>query len=246
MKQVLSRLRLGLLSCGMVSTLAIGACSDRGSDDRGTPETAEARFRELELRLLDAETVRVRGGAGSTGTVASALEGEALLASGNRAHLQFTGEFGSASVALALVSDGQQVWGGNGTESFEIEAPTALNEAILLGFTRMGILHNLALLSGASPPDGTDGSIRDWLTVTNFAWGEPETVDGVPTETLRFDVTVHGRPSAQAVLWLGRESGLPVQREQIVKFPDGEMRAVEVYQTVETDAPFESGKFVVP
>ncbi len=242
------KLCLWLPPLGVATTLAIGACSGAGtgSADRDTAEAAEARFLALEQRLLDAESVRIRGAVGSSGVVVSGLEGEAVLASGNRARLQFSGEFEGSDVVLALVANGQRLWSGNGTDSFETDVPSALNEGILLGFTRMGILHNLALLSGGSPPDGTDGTIRDELTVTNFAWGEPETLDGVPTEPLTFDLSIDGTPFAKVVLWLHQETGLPVQREQIVQFPGGEMWAVEIYQAVEIDAPFESGKFVVP
>ena len=235
------------LSLATVTTL-IAACAETGDPaaDRAAAETAESRFAELEQRLLAAENVLLRGGVGSAGAVISGLEGEIVVASGNRAHIQFAGEFGGTNVTPSLVADGEQMWGGNGTQQFEVTAPPALNDGILLGFTRMGILHNLALLSAATPPDGTDGKIRDWVAVSNFSWGEPETLDGVATETLRFDVTVHGTPAAEVVLWLDQQSGLPVQREQMVRFPDGDMRVVEVYETVELDAPFESEKFVIP
>ena len=242
---------LRLLAIGTLAATAILSCSDSsddGSSDQGprSSSAAEIRFRELEQRLLNAETVLIRGAAGSSGAVVSGLEGETTLASGNRAHLQFSGVFGGADVTPALVADGEQMWGGNGSDQFESEVPAALNDGILLGFTRMGMLHNLALLSSASPPDGTDGTIADWVTVSNFAWGDSETLDGVDTDTLTFDVSVHGTPAASAVLWLDRERGLPVQREQVVHFPDGDMRAVEVYQTVEIDPLVESDKFVVP
>jgi outer membrane lipoprotein-sorting protein len=236
------------LSIGIASTIVLTSCSDatdRGAADR-TSDTAEALFRKLEQRLLSAESVHIRGAAGSAGAVISGLEGEVVLASGNRARIQFSGEFGGMGVTLALVADGEQMWGGNGTDQFEDEAPTSLNEGILLGFTRMGILHNLALLSSVSSPDGTDGTIRDWVTVSNFAWGESGTLDGVAAEALTFDLTVNGTPAAKVVLWLDQENGLPVQREQLVQFPDGEMRAIEVYEAVEIDAPFESEKFVIP
>ena len=236
------------LSIGIASTIVLTSCSDAtdgGAADR-TPDTAEALFRKLEQRLLSAESVHIRGAAGSAGAVISGLEGEVVLASGNRARIQFSGEFGGMGVTLALVADGEQMWGGNGTDQFEDEAPTSLNEGILLGFTRMGILHNLALLSSVSSPDGTDGTIRDWVTVSNFAWGESGMLDGVAAEALTFDLTVNGTPAAKVVLWLDQENGLPVQREQLVQFPDGEMRAIEVYEAVEIDAPFESEKFVIP
>ena len=234
------------LSIGIASTMVVTSCSDAAEDAERAADTAQARFLALEQRLLGAESVHIRGAAGSTGAVISGLEGEAVLASGNRAHLQFSGEFGGAGVTLAFVADGDQMWGGNGTDQFQSEVPSSLNEGVLLGFTRMGILHNLALLSSASPPDGTDGAIRDWVTVSNFGWGESGELDGVAAETVTFDLTVNGTPAAKVILWLEQETGLPVQREQMVQFPDGEMRAVEIYEAVEIDAPFEPEKFVIP
>ncbi len=242
----LTKNTLWFLSIGIASAIVATSCSDATEVAERAAGTAETRFLELEQRLLDAESVHIRGAAGSAGAVISGLEGQAVLASGNRAHLQFSGEFGGTGVTLALVADGEQMWGGNGADQFESEAPPLLNEGILLGFTRMGILHNLALLSSVSPPDGTDGAIRDWVTVSNFAWGESGTLDGVAAEALTFDLTVNGTPSAKVVLWLDQENGLPVQREQLVQFPDGEMRAIEVYEAIEIDAPFESEKFVIP
>ncbi len=241
-------IRSKLLLLSMLGVLPLLSCSDFWPT--GEPEVpAGRRFQQLERRLLQAETIHIEGGAGSTGTVESAFEGKAILAKGNRARIQFTGQFASNNVLVALVSDGTKMWVGNGTDSFEEEAPAALNEGIVVGLTRMGILHNLAVLSGASAPEGTDGDVHTWLTVTNFAWDDEETIDGVITETMTFDVNVNGKPSAKAKLWLNKETGFPVQRQQVVQSPDGlngEMTAVEVYETFLIDVPFEPEEFVIP
>ena len=47
--------------------------------------------------------------------------------------------------------------------------PPALNEAIVIGLTRMGHLHNIAVLTGGLPPDHSDGGAADWVRVANFA-----------------------------------------------------------------------------
>ncbi len=240
---MMRRSRLLLLT--MLGVLPLLSCSDFWP--KAEPEVpAETRFQELERKLLEAETIHIEGGAGSTGTVESAFEGKVILANGNRARIQFTGQFASNHVLVALVSDGTKMWAGNGSDSFEEETPVALNEGIIVGLTRMGILHNLAVLSGASGPEGTDGNVQDWLTVTNFAWGDEETIDGVLAETMTFDISVDGKPSAKARLWLNKETGFPIQRQQVVQFPDGEMTAVEVYEAFEIDAHFESKEFVIP
>ena len=237
--------RPALLFLTIVGVLALLSCSDFWP--KGEPDIpAETRFQELEQRLLQAETIHMEGGAGSTGTVESAFEGKVILASGNRARIQFSGQFASNNVLVALVSDGSKVWAGNGSDSLEEETPAALNEGVIIGMARMGILHNLAVLSGPSIPAGTDGNVQEWLAVTNFAWGDEETIDGVITETMTFEISVGGEPSAKARLWLNKETGFPVQRQQVVQFPEGEMTAVEVYEVFEIDAPFESGEFMVP
>ncbi len=131
--------RSGLLLLTMLGGLPLLSCSDFWPT--AEPEVpAGKRFQELERRLLQAETIHIEGGAGSTGTVESAFEGTVSLASGNRARIQFAGQFASNNVLVALVSDGTKMWAGNGSDSIEEEAPAALNEGIIVGLTRMGIL----------------------------------------------------------------------------------------------------------
>ena len=76
-------IRSKLLLLSMLGVLPLLSCSDFWPT--GEPEVpAGRRFQQLERRLLQAETIHIEGGAGSTGTVESAFEGKAILAKGTR------------------------------------------------------------------------------------------------------------------------------------------------------------------
>jgi hypothetical protein len=123
--------------------------------------------------------------------------------------------------------------GGSIDSQFELIAPPALTEALLIGFTRMGILHNLVRLSFGRPPEKAGGGVRDWIEVDHFRIGESDPIDGQEVVPLQFSLTTAGQSTALATLWVDRESELPVQREQTVKFPNGPMVVTERYSKVE-------------
>lgn len=96
---------------------------------------------------------------------------------------------------------------------------------MLIGLTRMGILHNLARLIAEAAPDHADSGVREWATVDDFA-ADPE-----DPAALSFAITVAGTPAATARLQLDA-AGLPLLRQQTVRFPGGEMRVTERYSAV--------------
>ena len=99
-----------------------------------------------------------------------------------------------------------------------------------MGFTRMGILHNLAMLSAGAPPDRADGGVEDWVTLHDLSAMVPEGPGDVAV-AVGFSITVGGAPAGTASLELDG-GGLPVLRWQTVRFPDGEMRVLERYRSV--------------
>jgi hypothetical protein len=86
----------------------------------------------------------------------------------------------------------------------------------------MGVLHNLARLTEAAPPDHSEGGVREGVTVGGFA---------ADSEGISFDLMVDGEPVGSATLQLD-ENGLPSVRRQSVTFPDGEMVVTETYRSV--------------
>jgi hypothetical protein len=101
-------------------------------------------------------------------------------------------------------------------------------DAVLIGITRMGALHNLARILEKRDPDHGNGDVRTWVEVDQIVWkgDEPR------TQTLEFDIIVSGIPSAEGELTLDTR-GLPLRRDQVVSFDGVAMRVVEHYDRFE-------------
>ncbi len=214
---------LCLLACCL-----IGCAEPKDAAPERLP--ADEAFRSFEEKLTAAETVRVKVDIIAEGAVSATMKGQLTVAGNNKAHLLFNGQFDGEDAKIGLISNGDQMRGGAATGEFRIDAPQALNEGILVGLTRMGILHNLAKLVGESPPVGTDGTVREWVTLSNLEYGETERLGNLKTDSMHFDVTVAGEPAGKGTLWMHPTSGMPVKREQTVIFPEGEMKVVETYR----------------
>ena len=190
----------------------------------------------LEARLAAAERVVFSFSTVSTGAFESAFEGRACL-DRDRLEVAAEGRFGDEPSSPALRQHEGRLDGGNGQRRFELTAPAATREALLVGWVRMGILHNLARLTAGQPPDHADGGAAAWVTLHDSRWGEPGLRDGVLVRPLHFSIRVNGEDSGEATLWVG-EDGLPVERAQTVRFPGGEMRVFERYRGLRVvDAP---------
>ena len=144
-----------------------------------------------------------------------------------------------APATLRLVSDGERMTGGRSSEiGFDTTTPPALREAFAIGLTRMGVLHNLARLYTGNPPDHADGGIDDWVQVHSFEWLEPEVVARKLTRPMHFTIRIDGEDTAEATLYLQRETGLPLRRVQTVRFAGGLMTIDERYTGwAEKEAP---------
>jgi len=205
------------------------------------PQLVEA----LESLLLQDTGVILPFRVQAEGAFEAALEGSLQLASGGRARLDAQGTFGGLPVQALLVSDGRRmIWVNNGN-SHEGEAPLHLREGLVLGLSRMGILHNLARLVNGSPPDATDGTAQDWVQITDLAHAgsDPSEPIGV---AVHFGIVVGGSPSGDATLWMDPESGVPLLRRQEVSFPEGKMRVTERYAAPMADVEVMDSLFVVP
>jgi len=182
----------------------------------------------LEARLARADRVVFSFSTVSTGAFESAFEGRAYLLE-NRLEVAAEGRFGGEPASPVLRQHESTLNGGNGERRFEVPAPAATREALLVGWVRMGILHNLARLTAGQPPDHAEGGAAGWVTLHESRWGEPGVRDGIPVRPLHFTIRVDGEDSGEATLWFG-EDGLPVERAQTVRFPGGEMQVVERYR----------------
>ena len=185
----------------------------------------DALFDQVERGLLDAAFVEIACVVASTGAVSSSLEGSLVIREGREVTLAFTGTFADQAVDVRLESDGDRLTGQAGAVAIDQASPPALVEALVVGFTRMGILHNLARLSAGQIPDRADGGVRDFVQVSGFAREENSGQQG---QLVRFALRVNGQPSGEASLLIA-DDGVPLQRTQRVAFPQGEMRVFERY-----------------
>lgn len=188
-------------------------------------EDPQAVFEALENRLLQAERVQVSFHVVAEGAVTVDLSGDLRVEAGNLIQLRAKGLFAGKETDVSLYAHGGQMELGNGTIHKEDSTPNELQEAILTGFTRMGILHNLARLTGGAAPDHAGGGVMEWAVVDSFG------VDSKRAGGITFRITVAGRPSGSATLKIGA-AGCPLERHQQVHFPSGTMTVVERYSGV--------------
>lgn len=186
----------------------------------------EGRFVRLEQRLLDADSVCVRFHIESSGAVVSKLNGTArFVRSGNDATMAAKGTFAGKDVDMKLESaNGRLRLGQDG--QYDEATPPALYEALVIGLTRMGLLHNLAMLSAGMPPDHGDGGVQEWVQADRIS------AEG-PDDAVEFTVVVSGQDSGVVNLHIDPR-GLPLLREQTVHFAEGAMHVVERYESFDT------------
>lgn len=231
------------------AALVVSCSFPKGADDVDDPEettdpsapppsaSPQTLFQGLEERLLHDPDFGMQYAITAEGAVTASLTGTLHLVDENEVELLATGTFADIPVKLSLRSDGRRMDGGSQEHTFTMDAAPALREALVIGLTRMGLLHNLARLSAGSSPDHAEGGVREWVQTGDVSGGgEPETADA-PFVELRFPIFVSGQRSAEVTLWVDRATGLPARREQVVRFPTGEMRVFEEYELLAPVAP---------
>lgn len=169
----------------------------------------------VEHKLLNAEGMSLTFELSSEGAVASSLSGSLSLCSGNRTLIQSKGEIFGQEVRNSLRSDGQNMKLNQQQKAI----PANLNEAIVVGFLRMGLLHNLVRLSGNLLPDHAEGGVTEWVQIPGV---------GGNRDKIFFDILVAGNRAGRADLVFSG-SGLPARRSQTVYFGSEEMKVSETY-----------------
>jgi len=196
----------------------------------------EAAFQRLEEDLLAAPAARVSYAITAQGVYDASLTGVLLIGAGNALRLEASGSFAGEPVDAVLVSNGVGLSMTVGGEEILLETPGQLREAVVIGLTRMGLLHNLARLAGSAPPDHAGGAVTKWVKVSDFSIADPPEappVDGVPVE---FGIVLSQEPVGEVIMWLDQRTGLPMLRTQTVHFPDGDMLVTEAYHEVDLQA----------
>ncbi len=194
------------------------------------PRKPTEAFADLETRLLGAQSIQIRFDITAEGSNTATLRGMLVLSADGKARVEARGSFAGEPGELVFTSDGRTMKGERGGKRFELPAGKALQESVLLGLTRMGLLHNLAVLWGGRPPDLADGGVREWVVATDVTDASTDVA-----KALGFGLTVQGTPMGEATLVLDAE-GWPTERTQTVHFPGGDMKVVERYEAFEVIA----------
>jgi hypothetical protein len=206
----------------LIGWLAIALGCRASAPAGANGQNAVSEFVQLEERLLSAESVWFDYHVTAEGVLEADIKGAFLLRHGDLALISGSGSISGNSVDLELRADKHGLVMRNGLGSRRVSRPSGLDEALLIGFTRMGILHNLAQLTELNPPDHAEGGVGEWVVVSGVRSEQHQAV------TNFFDLLVAGQPVGSASLEIDME-GLPVMRSQSVQFPSGEMRVLERY-----------------
>jgi hypothetical protein len=197
-------------------------------DHPDDPE-AERTMIDLERRLQDAARVEIAFEIASKGTVASQLRGTLVWTRDGELRLDATGEFAGQPQQLELRADAdtlEVLVAGESRHSGP--RPAKLVEAVVLSLTRQGLLHNLAMLVGGQPPTLADGGFGEWLRFVEPQLGAMQMFGSAEARPLELQLEVEGQHVGNATLWLVAED-LPIERQQTVEFPEGQMQVVERY-----------------
>jgi len=182
----------------------------------------------IERRLSEDPVVVCDFEVESEGAIVSDFTGT-LRFERDRTLLVATGTFAGNAVDLRLEAADGRMTGHTGGGVLDAEEPVALREGLALGLVRMGLLHNLAVLSGGGLPDGTDGGARDWIVAHDVS----RRIDHGPgtgrRNALEFELEVAGQRRADVTLFLDLLTATPVERHQTVRFDTGTMSVVERY-----------------
>lgn len=244
--------RIGL--AWMVAMLASCGSSQNARSRRDEP-AARLYLTRLERRLMGASSVHVYARLRSTAPFQADVHAGLDLGRGNEARLSFGGEVGGELLAASLVSDGTRMRRRLDRRDAPDRAadgatPRALRESLVLGLTRMGLLHNVVRLARFELPDHAEGGVDPWVRLRGFAARLPERVRSggdvyaeIVVEPVELEVVVSGEPVADAILWFLDE--LPYRRVQRVRFPQGRMDVHEEYTDFELDGPLARDRFVL-
>ena len=180
---------------------------------------------EIEAKLLSAPQVILGFEITATGGVEANLQGSLALRGKDEIELTVSGNFACDEIDLMIHNAEDGLLIGAKDSPRTIAMPAALRDSVVIGFTRMGILHNIARLSAGAPPDHSEGGVGNWVTVNEVTKSPDE-------RHLSFDIIVAGQSSGSAKLLLD-PFGMVVKRDQTVEFPGGTMVVVENYTNIQ-------------
>jgi hypothetical protein len=114
------------------------------------------------------------------------------------------------------------VMGQDVDKTYENPTTPELRDAILLGLTRMSLMHNLVLFTRDRPPANVEGHIRQALTPHDFA--------KAPGGGIAYKLRAGNREMGEGVIKFNSKSHLPMSRKFVFHLDNGDMKVSESYQ----------------
>jgi hypothetical protein len=219
-----------LLSCALLAA----ACGGRPATGPAAPTAPAAAptLADVEAALLAAPAWRAHVTITASGALTAHLDATVLAAAGGRVHVTAEGELMGAPGKVNWTSDGTRTSAGAPT-------PPAVNEAIVIGLVRMGLLHNLARLATGGLPDHAEGGVGAWVTAVD---PQPR-----PGGEIAYRLAVDGKEAADVVVTVdptGPHGPVLTHRRITVHFDQGDMVVDETYR-FELGVELPSDSFVV-
>lgn len=191
---------------------------------------AGAAMAQLEANLLAATSLTGLCHIETSGAVDSDIQARLVLAGPDEYELHIAGEFAGEPVYAALLSNPERTVTSETLPSTEpqppptkVPTPPHIGEALVIGLTRMGLMHNVAMLSEGALPDHAQGGVREWVKTVDHEWR----VEPGGGRALTFALAVDGGVPSTAELVFD-SNGWPARRYQRVEFPEGVMEVIEV------------------
>jgi hypothetical protein len=188
--------------------------------------TAEQKFENLEALLARAGRFDVKAHVVSSGAIASDLNADVGVANSGIVAIRMHGTLEGKPDNAVLRTDGVVTMITKDGKETRLQPGHSMREAVQLGFARVGLWHNLLLLSHGSQPEHHEGGIKQWADVGNvhYATSAPKGMTG-----LAFDVMIEGKKVGAATLWIDDASKMPVKREQTLTLDGKKIQTVEDY-----------------
>jgi len=185
----------------LIAFAFVAACASTPS---GTPEE---RMAALERRLDTAPQWTMAFTSSTTGAVESRFNGTINVLAGNIASIDADGFLNGDEKHVRWIASG---------------SPVQVSHAITIGVLRLGVTHDIVLLSGgAKTIEHAAGGIDEALRMTELAWNAAE-------KKFTYHIVFEGKDSGTGELWVGR-SDMPRRRKLTVHFPKGDLQVEEQY-----------------
>ena len=188
--------------------------------------TAEQKFKDVEALLARAGRFDLKAHVMSSGAVTSDLNADMGVANSGIVAIRMHGTLEGKPDDVVLRTDGVVTMITMDGKDTRLQPGHGMREAVQLGLLRVGLWHNLMLLSRGVQPEHHQGDIKLWADVSNVHYiATPQK----GSTALAFDVRIENKKVGTATLWIDDATKVPLKREQTLILDGEKIKTVEDY-----------------